>query len=136
MIVNGFLFSVSLVGFALSPTLSLGAVFLILAGITSTAFSTIISTFIQFSVPNELRGRMMSLYTVTLIGLPSLGALGSGSLAEWLGGVEGAPRAVMLCALVLGVLILALFPVFMRRDLPQRYIGSTSGQAPGNAGRR
>jgi MFS family permease len=130
MMVNGFLFSLALVGFALSPALWLGAILLIIAGITSTVFSTIISTFIQFSVPNEMRGRVMSLYTVTLIGLPSLGALGSGSLAEWLGGVQGAPRAVMLCALVLGLLTIALVPVFVKRDLPQRYISGTSAKGP------
>ncbi len=137
MMVNGFLFSLSLVGFSLSPAIWLGALLLVVAGITSTVFSTIISTFIQFAVPNEMRGRMMSLYTVTLIGLPSLGALGSGSLAEWLGGVEGAPRAVMLCAVVLGVLVLALVPAFGKRDLPLHYIGGPSAGSghdhPGSA---
>ncbi len=130
MMVNGLVFSISLVAFALSPTLWLGAVMLIVAGITSTVFATIISTFIQFLVPNELRGRVMSLYTVTLIGLPSLGALGTGSLAEWLGGVQGAPRAVMLCALLLGALVLALMPAFARRDLPDRYAGGNPAVAP------
>ena len=123
LMANGFLFSLSLIGFAVSPSIGLGAALLIVAGITSTVFSTIISTFIQFSVSNEMRGRLMSLYTVTLIGLPSLGALGSGSLAEWLGGVQGAPRAVMLCAVVLGILTLALAPAFVKRELPERYLG-------------
>lgn len=134
MMLNGLLFSLALVGFALSPTLWLGAIFLIIAGVTSTVFATINSTFIQFSVPNEMRGRVMSLYTVTLIGLPSLGALGSGSLVEWLGGVQGAPRAVMLCALVLGVLTLALVPTFARRDLPQRYIGAAPAKELNDGG--
>lgn len=126
MMVNGLLFSIALVAFALSPTLWVGAIMLIVAGGTSTVFATIISTFLQFSVPNELRGRVMSLYSVTLIGLPSLGALGSGSLAEWLGGVQGAPRAVMLAALVLGVIVIVAMPTFIRRDLPERYAGETS----------
>ncbi len=135
MMISGILFSLSLVGFSLSPTLWLGALLLIVAGITSTIFATIISTFIQFMVPNAMRGRVMSLYTVTLIGLPSLGALGSGSLAEWLGGVQGAPRAVMLSAGVLGVLILGLMPAFAKRDLPERYLGSaTDGKGTGGAG--
>ncbi len=134
MMVNGLVFSLALVAFALSPTLWLGAIMLIFAGITSTVFSTIISTFIQFIVPNELRGRMMSLYTVTLIGLPSLGALGSGSLAEWLGGVQGAPRAVMLCALVLCASVIALLPAFIRRDLPERYAGQRPAARPSKAG--
>lgn len=120
MLVNGLLFSLSLIAFALSPSLSMGCVLLFVAGITSTIFSTIISTFIQLLVPNEMRGRVMSLYTVTLIGLPSLGALGSGALAEWLGGVEGAPHAVLLGAVVLGVILLAALPGFWKRDLPEQ----------------
>jgi len=60
----------------------------------------------------------MSLYTVTLIGLPSLGALGSGAVAEWLGGVEGAPHAVLLGALILIVILIFVIPTFWKRDLP------------------
>jgi MFS family permease len=120
MLVSGMIFSVSLIFFSISPFFSLGLVLLFIAGITSTVFSTIIATFIQLSVPNEMRGRAMSLYTVTLIGLPSLGALGSGALAEWLGGVEGAPHAVLLGAAILAVILFAVIPVFWRRDVPIR----------------
>ena len=120
MLVCGLLFSISLMGFAMSPTLWVGLALLFIAGITSTVFSTIISTFIQFSVPNEMRGRVMSLYTVTLIGLPSLGALGSGAVAQMLGGVAGAPRAVLLGAVLLAAILIGVFPVFWKRDLPDR----------------
>jgi len=102
----------------LSPFFALGLFLLFTAGVTSTVFSTIISTFIQLSVPNEMRGRVMSLYTVTLIGLPSLGALGSGALAEWLGGVEGAPHAVLFGAIVLAIILAFVIPVFWKRDVP------------------
>jgi hypothetical protein len=78
MLVSGLVFSLSLIFFALSPFFIFGLVLLFIAGFASTVFSTIIATFIQLSVPNELRGHVMSLYTVTLIGLPSLGALAEG----------------------------------------------------------
>jgi hypothetical protein len=55
--------------------------------------------FIQLSVPKERRGRVMSPYTVTLMGLPSPGAMGSGAVAEWLGEVQGAPHAVLIGAI-------------------------------------
>jgi MFS family permease len=118
MLVSGLIFCLSLIFFALSPFFILGLILLFIAGVTSTVFSTIISTFIQLSVPNDLRGRVMSLYTVTLIGLPSLGALGSGALAEWLGGVEGAPHAVLLGAVILVIILIFVIPVFWRRDVP------------------
>jgi MFS family permease len=120
MLISGFLFSVSLVAFAVSPSLWVGAALLFIAGITSTVFSTIISIFIQLAVPNELRGRIMSLYTVTLIGLPSLGALGSGALADWLGGVQGAPRAVLLGAVALGGILVFVVPVFWKLDMLEK----------------
>ena len=96
----------------------LGLFLLFFSGITSTVFLTMIATFIQLSVPNEMRGRVMSLYTVTLIGLPSLGAMGSGAVAEWLGGVEGAPHAVLIGAIILALILLVVLPMFWRRDLP------------------
>ncbi len=124
MLLAGLLFSLSLIAFALSPSLWMGAALLFIAGVTSTVFSTIISTFIQFSVPNEMRGRVMSLYTVTLIGLPSLGALGTGAVAEWLGGVQGAPRAILLGAVVLTIILIVVLPVFWKRDLPSSKLAS------------
>jgi MFS family permease len=120
MLISGLFFSISLLVFSLSPSFVLGLVLLFVAGITSTVFSTIIATFLQFSAPNEMRGRVMSLYTVTLIGLPSLGAMGTGAVAEWLGGVKGAPHAVLIGAVILGVILLFVVPMFWKRDLPQR----------------
>ena len=120
MLVSGLVFSFSLIGFALSSSYVLGMILLVIAGVTSTVFSTIISTFIQLTVPNEMRGRVMSLYTVTLIGLPSLGALGSGALAEWLGGVEGAPHAVLFGAVILVLILIPALPLFWQRNFPDR----------------
>ncbi len=120
MLASGFLFSLALVVFAISPSLLIGLLLLFVAGVSSTVLSTIISTFIQFAVPNELRGRVMSLYTVTLIGLPSLGALGSGALADWLGGVYGAPRAVMLGAVALAAILIPAVPLFWRLDMTEK----------------
>lgn len=120
MLGGGFIFSLSLIAFSLSPYFILGLLLLVIAGVTSTVFSTIIATFIQLSVPNEMRGRVMSLYTVTLIGVPALGAMGSGAVAEWLGGLEGAPHAVLLGAVVLAIILIFVIPIFWRRDLPER----------------
>lgn len=105
MIVSGLLSGLAVLAFALSPNLALGILFLFVAGVLSTIFGTIIATFIQMAAPKELRGRLMSLYAITLIGLPSLGALGSGVVAEKLGGLQGAPRAVALGAVILIVIL-------------------------------
>jgi len=119
MIVSGLLFSVSIIAFAVSPSLVVGIVLLFIGGVLSTVFGTIIATFVQVATPNELRGRVMSLYAITLIGLPSLGALGSGASAELLGGITGAPRAVLIGAMILSVILLVMSPFFWRRDIGQ-----------------
>lgn len=117
MISSGLVFTLTLIAFALSQSLALGILLLFIAGVSSTVFGTIISTFIQMATPNELRGRVMSLYAITLIGLPSLGALATGSLAEVLGGISGAPRAVLLGALVLGAGLILAAPFFWRINM-------------------
>lgn len=117
MIVSGLAFSILLAAFAISPTLILGILLLFLSGITSTVFGTIIATFVQLGTPNELRGRVMSLYAITLIGLPSFGALGSGGSAEWLGGIEGVPRAIFGGAVILAVVLVGVAPFFWKRTM-------------------
>lgn len=115
LLLSGLAFSLSLVLFAVSPTLYLGSLFLFLAGVAATVFATLVATIIQLATPNELRGRVMSLYTVCMIGLPSLGALASGTVAELLGGIAGAPRAVLLGALSMGVVLIAYAPSLWQR---------------------
>ncbi|HEX7975521.1 MAG TPA: MFS transporter [Anaerolineales bacterium] len=117
MVASGLLFSLAIIAFALSPSLAGGIGLLFVAGVMSTVYATIIATFIQIEAPNELRGRVMSLYAITLIGLPSLGALGSGVIAEMLGGVSGAPRAVLIGGAALALVLAVVGPFFWRRSL-------------------
>jgi MFS family permease len=117
LITSGILFSLSVILFAISPYLWPAVILLFIGGVAITVFGTIISTFIQVNVPNELRGRVMSLYSITLIGLPSLGALGSGSIAELLGGISGAPRAVLIGAVIMGTVLIGVTPLFWKREI-------------------
>ncbi|KPV47970.1 hypothetical protein SE17_40595, partial [Kouleothrix aurantiaca] len=92
MIISGIAFCALLTAFALCPFFVPGVVLLVLVGIASTVFTTLIATVIQLRVPGELRGRVMSLYAITLIGLPSLGALGVAAVAHGLAAPsEGRP---------------------------------------------
>jgi MFS family permease len=119
LVTSGLLFSLTIILFALSPSFWPGVILLFIGGIAVTVFGTIIATFIQVAVPNELRGRVMSLYSITLIGLPSLGALGVGSVAEMLGGIPGAPRAVLLGSSIVALVLIITTPFFWKRDIGQ-----------------
>jgi MFS family permease len=120
MIGCGLLFSVSVILFAISSSLLMGIGFIFIGGVMATVFSTIIATFLQVTVPAELRGRIMSLFTITIIGLPSLGGMGIGAIAELLGGIPGAPRAVWIGGAVVAALILFASPLFWRRSVMQQ----------------
>lgn len=145
LVTSGLLFCIALAGFALSPWFWGGVALLVVVGVTSTVFTTMIATMIQLRVPGELRGRVISLYAITLIGLPSLGALGVAALAHGLAGnpttwsrpvlalldllgvsaatrrlgqAGGAPRAIVLGALVLVVVIGLTAARFLRVRVP------------------
>ena len=130
MIGSGAVFAVSIMAFALAPWLWLGVTLMFVAGVSSTVLGTLIGTFIQIETPNELRGRVMSLYTITLIGLPALGALVVGALAEALGGANAAPVAVLIGAVIFALLLAVGAPPIMRAHLESL---ETPG-APGGAG--
>ncbi|MDP4192838.1 MAG: MFS transporter [Bacteroidota bacterium] len=117
LILCGLVFSIFIVLFAFSSSLLWGILFLFIAGGTATMVGTIIATFIQVEVPNELRGRIISLYTITLIGFPALGAMGSGAAAELLGGIQGAPRAVLIGGIIVGVVTLLVSPFFWKKSI-------------------
>lgn len=114
--IAGIGFAACLAGFAIAPWWWLGALCLVLTGIIGTVATTMIATNLQLSVPGQLRGRVMSLHAVTLIGVPSLGGLLITNLTTWLGSgssmvainASGAPRALLVgaaCVAVLFVLV-------------------------------
>ena len=104
---SGVCLAAALVGFAFAPSVAVAAPLLVAAGIAATVFTTMISTVIQLRVPPELRGRVISLYVITLIGMPSLGALGLAAIARALGMPGGAARAIIGGAIVLLVALAA-----------------------------
>jgi len=90
-------------GFSSSMTFSLIAQLFIGAGLINYMATT--NTMLQIFVSDELRGRVMSFYTLSFIGLAPLGALMVGFIGEHLG-----PQAtVIICgALSLGCALLLL----------------------------
>lgn len=97
-------FAVLLLAFSYAPFFWPAVLLLLVAGVLNALFGTSIATLIQTNAPGALRGRAMSVYTITIIGIPSLGAMGTASAAEVLG-----PRnAVGLAAACLAVLAAGL----------------------------
>ena len=103
-----FLFSVSLMAFSLSKDYFLSIVALIFVGGFSVIPIALVNTLLQINVPDEFRGRVMSLFMITFAGIVPFGNLISGVLAQSYG-VSAALFFCGLVCLVLFVLINLLF---------------------------
>jgi MFS family permease len=101
-------FSISLIVFAFSKNYILSLAVLVPVGFSVMTQMACANTMIQSMVPDRLRGRMMSLYSMMFIGMSPIGALVAGAAANWI----GAPRAVaiggMMCMVAAGVFYLRL----------------------------
>jgi MFS family permease len=86
------LFGAALLGFSHSTHLWLSVGLLILAGGGSMALMASCNTLIQTLVDDDKRGRVMSFYTISFVGLGPFGSLLVGALAARL----GAPTAVAI----------------------------------------
>lgn len=71
--------------FANTTTLPFALPLLVLLGFAITTIATSVNTLIQMQVPNQLRGRIMALFSVLFIGVTSLGNLLAGFTAARLG---------------------------------------------------
>lgn len=78
------------------------------AGFSIIAYFVSINTAIQLVIDNELRARVLSLYTLTIMGLNPFGALLLGTIAERI----GTPDALTLFALTLGAICTAVLVRF------------------------
>lgn len=96
-------FGASLLIFSVSRSFLLSLAALLPVGFTMMTQMSSSNTLIQAMVPDELRGRVMSVYSMMFMGMAPFGALAAGSLA----GVIGAPKTVAIggVACIAGALI-------------------------------
>ena len=79
------------------------------------------NTIVQAATPDELRGRLQGIYTVTVAGGPNLGRVLSGGLSRGLGGISVVPLGLtaviggVLCAGVAAALV-KITPGFLEYD--------------------
>lgn len=103
-------FSVSAFGFALSDTFWVSALFLVLAGTGVSSFFSSSNTLIQTSVDDDVRGRVMGVYTLVFGTMLPLGAVTAGFLGE----VLGPGRAVMVGAAACALTAIAAYFLLVR----------------------
>ena len=90
--------------FAVSRSLPLSLVLIFLCGMCSMAVFSMSFSLVQLTVPDDLRGRVVSIYMVALRGGWPLGALVAGALADRF----TAPVVMMASAGMLAVIAAAM----------------------------
>ncbi len=88
-------FGLGLILFGVSHLLWLSLLLMLAVGYGMMTGLAASNTIVQTLVPEGMRGRVMSYYTMAFVGMAPFGSLLAGGLAHWL----GAPRTVMLTGL-------------------------------------
>jgi MFS family permease len=103
-------FGASLIGVGLSRSLLLSLLFMVTAGIGFMLHLAASNTLLQTLVREDMRGRVMALYTMAFMGMATFGSLLAGAVAVYL----GAPRTLMA-----GGFVCILGAIAFRYKLPQ-----------------
>ncbi|GIW14340.1 MAG: MFS transporter [Tepidiforma sp.] len=107
-------FSGLLAAVAFSPLYAVTVALLFFLGIVGVAFSTTINTSLQVIVPDELRGRVMSIFFLLFAGSTPIGGYITGFLAEHLGVRVALTAMASLCAA--GTILAAAYYIRIGRD--------------------
>lgn len=75
------------------------------AGFSLTIFFSLTNTWLQMAVQDDVRGRVMGVYTAIFGTLIPLGALWAGMMAEWIGVQRTIAAGAVLCLLAVPVLL-------------------------------
>ena len=111
--IGSFVMPLAMLGFAAVRWLPLSLALLVCVGWSFMVVANSSNAMVQTRVPDELRGRVMSIFTLTFFGGMPLGSLLAGSVAEW----TSEPAAVVINAcvvLVVATLIWLRLP-YMRK---------------------
>src|SRR5690606_37773748 len=122
-------FGLGLMIFSHSSLLWISLMALFVMGFAMTTQTAGSNTILQTIVKPEKRGRVMSFYSMSFMGMMPLGSLGSGAVAD----IIGAQNTLMICGV--GCLVLA---AWFSRELPKlaehiRPIYQEMGIIPGAA---
>jgi MFS family permease len=101
-------FSVSLAGFAVSRSMWLSCVLLLIAGFAVMIQVGVSNTLIQSMVSDHMRGRAMSVYSMMYMGIGPFGAMAAGFAADNFGARFTILAGAVVCLLASGVFALQL----------------------------
>ncbi len=92
------LFSAAMLAFSFTKTFSLALLFLFVAGFGMLLFFSTSNTLLQTIVPDEMRGRVMGVWSLVFGAMIPLGSLEAGAVAHWLGTALALGFGAIICA--------------------------------------
>ena len=106
------LFAASLFALALTHNFYVALAFLFVAGLGMLLFFSTSNTVLQTIVPDEMRGRVMGVWSLVFGAMIPLGSLEAGAVAHW----AGTPFALAFGAIICAVSALVTLLVIRRRE--------------------
>jgi MFS family permease len=117
-----------LIAFSLSRNVALSLALSALAGAAFLTSTSLMNTSIQASVPHRLRGRVMSLFVVSFMGLMPISSIAFGPLGKAIGPTN---------AVIGGAVVLLAYSLFLvaRPDLLRSTSSGVDGEVSGGSPR-
>src|SRR5213595_1672484 len=106
------LFSIAMLAVSFTKSFPLALVFLFAAGFGMLLFFSTSNTVLQTIVPDEMRGRVMGVWSLVFGAMIPLGSLEAGAVAHW----AGTPVALAFGACVCALAALVTLIIIRRRD--------------------
>jgi MFS family permease len=94
---------VALLGLSFMTSVPFAMIFLLAEGAAALSFGAMNNTHLQAMLPDEVRGRVMSIYMIN-VGLAPLGALIGGTVAEHYGVVAAMRTGAVACVILVAAI--------------------------------
>lgn len=107
---NSVVFGIGLALFSLTLNFNLALLFVGIASFGMMAIRTLTNTIIQVNVPNEFRGRVISIYVMVLTGMGPLGSLLVGGISHYIG-----VQMTVLCQGIIALFIAFLYFKYLKK---------------------
>src|ERR1043166_795443 len=102
------IFSIALFGISLSRSFYIALAFLLVAGFGMLLFFSTSNTVLQTIVPDDMRGRVMGVWSLVFGAMIPLGSLEAGAVAHWLGTPVALAIGAVICAISAAVALMAI----------------------------
>jgi MFS family permease len=102
------LFSAALLAFSFARNFQVALGFLFIAGFGMLLFFSTTNTVLQTIVPDDMRGRVMGVWSLIFGAMIPLGSLEAGAVAHWFGTPVALALGAIICVISAGVALIAI----------------------------